>query len=466
MTDRISTTRHLSRTRGGAFVKYLGLGLACVTSIVLLLVVQNSARQLLTTSEVMYEPDARTTPLIDLNGVELRARQNGSETLRMDAAHLVLFRDMRTVSVDGVTGGEVHSHDLPAVRFQAGHASFTNEPNDFAGGDLQLTGAVSAEVATPIAPIHVTTSNLEWRWPQGRLSADSPINATIGALGTLTCRSLQFDPVARSVEFGAVQITASVANLLKLASVDTTQGAPEASATSNSVTVNAPEGGHWDEQTRILSVRGPVVFKQGDETMETDGAIYDRNTNIAKALSPIKLYDSQNSLTGDHGEVNFGTHVAIITDNVVLKAIPPKTSTKQSSDNLDTEARQPTDLTCDHISYNYRTKLADADGHLKITQTNRTITAKTGHYDANAQVAELVGDVDAKSTDGKSLKSDTMKASLKQGDEWIEIPGPIQAEFKIDDADNPKPATTTTATTSPTGAKPRAASPPASATGK
>jgi lipopolysaccharide assembly outer membrane protein LptD (OstA) len=155
-------------------------------------------------------------------------------------------------------------------------------------------------------------------------------------------------------------------------------------------------------------------------------------------------------MTGDHGTIDFGKKIATIEGKVRLLQYQEKkdddTKTneadkKQSDDDnsLDAASHSPAEMTCDKIVYNYRTKQAVFTGHLVITQKSRTITADHGTYDATKKIATLGGDVVDKEKDGGVLKTDKATASLKKGDEWVDIPGPHSYDFTPSDEDNPRP---------------------------
>jgi hypothetical protein len=389
------------------------------------------------------------TPFIDLHMVELRARQRGSETLRLNAGQLVLYRDLRTVSVDDITNGVGYKAGRPVLTFAAGHADILAGIGPSPVTFIRLNRRVTATTSAEHIPLHVTTDGLDWSWPSGPIQTRGEVDAIVGSLGRVQCARLDEDPTAKAVTFGAVSITTNgVGSIARLADATSAAipapAAPPATAQSgdadmdDSIHINAPQGGRWDEQGRTLTIHGPVTFRQGDATMETVGAIYDNTTKVAHALSPVKITDKTNTLTGNQGSVDFHSHIATIDQNVTLTALPTGPPAK-NSESIDEQAKQPTTMTCDHMTYDYRTKLADASGNLKITQPHRIVTATTGHYDANLHIITLNGDVDARSDDGRDLKTPTARVSVAEGDEWIELPGPIQADFTLSDDDNPLP---------------------------
>jgi lipopolysaccharide assembly outer membrane protein LptD (OstA) len=216
------------------------------------------------------------------------------------------------------------------------------------------------------------------------------------------------------------------------------------------VVFQASQQGHWDEQKHTLTIDGPVIVREGKVEMQTVGAVYDHSTDVAVALAPVTIVDDKNTLTGEHGTINFQTHVATIDGTVEMSATPTSAgNANKSSDTLDSQTRKPTRMYCDHIVYNYRTKIADASGHLKIVQTDRTVTADAGKYDTGAQMIALVGNVDGRDTDGKHLTAPSADVSVDPKNEYIDVKGPIVYDFPVNETDNPLPATARSSTSAP-----------------
>jgi len=320
-------------------------------------------------------------------------------------------------------------------------------------------------------PYQVDSSDLLYDEPSGQIRCANPISIVVPALGTATCKSLMLDSHQHTSDFGHVQIVADAAAVIApmpTPAPPTAQSPAKSGddADDNKVTVDAPGGGHWDEQTKILTVKGPVVFHQGDMTMTTVGATYDRKSDIATGDSPVTIKDPQSTITGDVGSVDFKHHIATLNGHIHIDVEPKPDEPKPDKnaklitapDDSDTSSddsatKQPSVMTCDAIDYNYRKKLAVTKGTVVITQKHRKVTSDEGTYNTATHIADLVGHVIADSDDGKHMEADAAEISLKKGDEWIDIPKPKVIQFDIPAEDNPK------ATSSPPGSA--APSPPA-----
>ena len=296
-------------------------------------------------------------------------------------------------------------------------------------------------------PYQVESTGLLYDEPSGQVRCANPISVSVPALGSATCRPLVVDTHQHTSDFGQVKIVADAPAILTpmpTPAPPTTQkpGAKLPDDTDdNTVTVDAPGGGHWDEQTKTLPVKGPVTFHQGDAAMSTVGAIYDRKSDIAKGLSPVTITDPETTVTGDQGSVDFKHHIANLTGHIHIDVEPkPEKAADPDDTSGEGEARQPSVLTCDAVDYDYRKKFAITKGTVVIKQKHRTVTADQGTYDTVKHIADLTGHVVADSDDGQHMEADHAKISLKKGDEWIDIPHPNVYKFKVEDEDNPKTA--------------------------
>jgi len=316
----------------------------------------------------------------------------------------------------------------------------------------QRTGIVTCPTqATADLTLPHTNSNIRliaaqsvWNPKTGQLTAPRGAHANVASLGEIECDTPNIDTRTRGIDFAQIRLAANSADVAPTTPDNT--GKPPATD-PNRVYVEAPEGGHWDEQQATLTLRGPVKFTQGDAVLTTIGAVYNRKTNTAVALAPITVTDPENTITGDHGQINFRTKIVNIDTNVRLKQIPkaaPNKEPRSDADTMDTSRHEPSDLTCDKLVYNYHEKTAQIAGHVVIKQKHRTVTADTGDYDARSKVASLEGNVVGTTDDNKILKAPKANVSIREGDQWIEFPNQVNFEFTPDKQDNPRPTTPAT----------------------
>lgn len=372
-----------------------------------------------------------------MQDVDLQGCQAGARQWSFHAARLVLSRDRTQATADQLTDGILYQQGRPVASFAAGHAQADMGPFGPAMGTLTLSktarfrslGAMSRRVGAPIA---VSAPTLSWNARQDRIGCSGPAIAVLGSFGRLSASALQFDTRSKVLSAGQFHL---VAQASALPPVLPESPAASSAPSGSTVHIDAPEGGTFNEETSVVTLRGPVTFTQKDASVETVGGTYDRRANFARSKSPVTLKDSEMTLTGDEGTVDFTRHIATLTGDIHL-TVKPKPAEK-SADQAETEAREPAVMTCDQIVYNYHTKQADATGHFVIHQKDRTVTAQSGHYDAAAELVTLNGPVHYTTPDGQSFVAPAAVVSIKPGHETVDVNGPINGDFPVNNQNSP-----------------------------
>lgn len=218
----------------------------------------------------------------------------------------------------------------------------------------------------------------------------------------------------------------------------------------------------WLNAPRTVEMSQGVTFNQGGATLSTAAAVValdnQQRALNAKSDTQVHLTDPQNDLTGAHGYVDFTRHLATLTGNVVLVVKPGKPAPSAS---LRAQFKDAATLTCDKMTYDYRTKIGRVPGPLTVRQKDRTLTADTGEYDTRAQVVTLTGNVHGHNGSG-DIAAPLVKMGVREGDEYISIPGPnVHGVFAVppEDADLLPNAPASSAPPPPTKSPAPAASP-------
>jgi lipopolysaccharide assembly outer membrane protein LptD (OstA) len=208
----------------------------------------------------------------------------------------------------------------------------------------------------------------------------------------------------------------------------------------------------WVGEDRVLALSGHVKFIHGDTIIYADKIDYRESTRIATATGNLKIYDDQNTVTGEKCVVNFKEKKGTLTGNIVLVAKPkPKTDTKTATAAADTskpktlkdEWKDEVTITCDKADFYYKEKRAVVPGPLKMVQKTRTITADSGTYLGKDEVVELVGNIKASDEkDRHSFTAPSVKVSLKKDDEWIQAEKATGSFYIKEDDDTTKPEET------------------------
>ncbi len=193
------------------------------------------------------------------------------------------------------------------------------------------------------------------------------------------------------------------------------------SSKSEKVTI---DGDHWkvtgDEKARVYTITGNVIVKYQDTTITADKGVYSKVTETVVAEGNLKIVDTDNEITGPSGTALLNERRVVIDGPVKMVARPrPKESV--SPDSFEAKLREPATITCDKLEYQYRKKVAIAEGNLKVVQKGQTLVGKKAVYEVSEKLLTLSGGFTATDEKGQVFSTTgTGKASLKEGSEWIE----------------------------------------------
>jgi lipopolysaccharide assembly outer membrane protein LptD (OstA) len=201
----------------------------------------------------------------------------------------------------------------------------------------------------------------------------------------------------------------------------------------------------WDGEDRILALKGNVKFVQEDTVLIADKIDYRESTRTANASGNLKIYDEQNSITGDTCLVNFKEKRGTLTGNVRMVAKPkPKPEASGGSSkpkSLKSEWKDEAVLTCDKIDYFYKEKRAVIASPVTIVQKDRTVTADSATYLGKDEIVQLVGNVKGKDEKERhSFSAPKVTVSLKADDEWIEAEKATGSFYVKEEEEEAKPA--------------------------
>jgi lipopolysaccharide export system protein LptA len=207
------------------------------------------------------------------------------------------------------------------------------------------------------------------------------------------------------------------------------QPAATPKADDDTVTYETGPSQYIDKEHR-WHMTGGVTFHQGDAVLETQAATVDmdqdQDARDARSQSPVHLYNPQDDLTGEHGFIDFTTHIATLTDHITLIAKPSKPSGTGAgsapNDSAHTALKTPATVTCDEIVYNYRSKIGHIPGKVTVYQSDRTLTADSGDYDGYRKMVVLNGHVHEADKDGSVVDTPELQVGVETGNEWIYIP--------------------------------------------
>lgn len=200
---------------------------------------------------------------------------------------------------------------------------------------------------------------------------------------------------------------------------------------------------------RSIAMSQGVRFTQDDAVLQTDNAtvLQDKDQSLLSADAPglVHLYDPQDDLTGQHGTINFPSHLAKLAGSVVLRVTPGKREATAAEGSPRRQFKDPATLTCAVMTYDYRRRIGKIPGPLTVHQViqrkegpvTRTLTADAGLYSGRAQTILLVGSVKGQDSDGNVIVADTRASGkpivigIKEGAEYLSIPFKTNAILKV-----------------------------------
>ncbi|MDO8684373.1 MAG: LptA/OstA family protein [Armatimonadota bacterium] len=175
---------------------------------------------------------------------------------------------------------------------------------------------------------------------------------------------------------------------------------------------------NWGSKSLTL-LTGNVVITQGDTVLKSDRVEFDEDANIATSPGRLTITDPNNEISGASGIAYLNDRRGEIKGSVKLVTKPKQ---KPDPNRKSTEWKDTVTMTCDKIEYLYKLKKATAGGNLKMVQKDRTVTADQAIYLVKDEIVTLNGNVKGIDTKGQSVTAGgKVTASLKEGDEWIEI---------------------------------------------
>jgi len=193
-----------------------------------------------------------------------------------------------------------------------------------------------------------------------------------------------------------------------------------------------------------------------DAEMTQDDAVFTANNVVIRSEKNVHEFtctgnpvftDTENHITADKAlfystprRAEFSDHVHMIS---TPKSKPPTPGGNTARDDF---RGQPSDITCDALSYDYAGKTALARGNVVVTQKTRIITADQATYDQKAELITLKGNIHLKSSGNDELKelSNADLVTVSVANDWIDI-RPKTGERAViildvnDDAGTPAP---------------------------
>jgi lipopolysaccharide export system protein LptA len=416
---------------------------------------------------------------LQVHHAEVTGRVAGRRRWRVKADLITFSRDQRQVAIAGLQQGRLYNaQGRPLVALSAGSIVYQSPNPVFTGttqGFLQVNSGVQARLIQVNGP-QINATGLTWNPVQNLVQSQGAVTvrfpaqhgtalggaqmvadgvqwdsnkdilqsqghvrvAFAGGVGTADGQGVSVDLHTDDLTMNTLTGTFNLVHVVQttMASRSTRPlvalagvallATPLAAAPQQPVNYAS---GHtlWLNNQHQAQMSQSVTLQQGDDIMQTQTAVvnFDDQQQALNAVShaPVHLWDTQSDLTGQHGTIDFTTHIATITDNVVLTVKPGPENSNASAGSLKSRFKDPATLTCSLMTYDYRRKFGTVPGPLTIHQKDRVLTADSGTYDGRLQIVTLIGHVHGQNGEGEI---DAPKAiiGVRQNEEFILSPQP------------------------------------------
>lgn len=194
----------------------------------------------------------------------------------------------------------------------------------------------------------------------------------------------------------------------------------------------------WGENNKNITLRGNVSIIHEDIKILSAYVIFNQETKYAQSPGKVTVNSKKTYFTSDKGEADFKKKICNAKGNIkgyIKKENINEIKNKTKKDNIKKEITENINFECDEAEYNYRTKILNAKGNIKITEKDRIITCNELKYDSNEEIFYLNGNVIGSDSKNQSFRSDgEVIVSVKDGNEYVKAPK-VESVFYIDPDD-------------------------------
>jgi lipopolysaccharide export system protein LptA len=211
--------------------------------------------------------------------------------------------------------------------------------------------------------------------------------------------------------------------LLFIASPVQAQGLESMENSGEPIEITAEQALEWDRQNRLYIATGDVIITQGEVTLNADKVVAEYaddgnggniDLTILTATGNVIIRNTDSTVTGDQAVYDVRTGQAVVTgDNLALttpqqvvkakESLEYNTVTGEAKAVGDAQVVSGTDTLAaqsitaffqkDEATGQQSLNRAQAEGGVKITTPEETITGNSGTYDAPANTATITGNV-------------------------------------------------------------------------
>lgn len=192
----------------------------------------------------------------------------------------------------------------------------------------------------------------------------------------------------------------------------------------------------WRENNKNITLKGNVSIVHDNAKLMSSYVIFNQDTKIAQSPGKITVNAKETNFTADNGNANFKTKICQAFGNIngiIKKENIADIKNENKKKNIEKEITENITFSCDKAEYNYKTKILNAEGNIKLTEKDRTITCNSLKYISNEEIFYLNGNVKGEDKQGQTFDSDgEVIVSVKDGNEYIKAPK-VKSVFYVED---------------------------------
>ncbi len=197
----------------------------------------------------------------------------------------------------------------------------------------------------------------------------------------------------------------------------------------------------FNNKTKNLLAESNVVLTSEDMKIVCEKLLYNTEAETSKITGSPVFTQPGTQITGDVLFANFKEKKLKIEGNVQIvqekKAIKKQTGFKE-------QLKDRITMTCDKVDYQYGDKNGVAEGNIKVIQEEATPDGYKLHstaygdkaeYNGKDEILVVTGRVRVEQNEGEWVNAQKATISLKE--DWVEVEGNIQGNFKIEEGKVP-----------------------------
>ncbi|MGC9004012.1 MAG: hypothetical protein ACP5KZ_04820 [bacterium] len=188
----------------------------------------------------------------------------------------------------------------------------------------------------------------------------------------------------------------------------------------------------YDYKTKTyIFTKGELIDAKEKAKIEADEIIYNEETEKATASGNLKFTDEENVITAPSLSADLKGKIVLLDGGVTIVNERKKKEGEEKKEGLKKYWKDKTILKCQKLTYNYKDKIAYLEDGVEVRQEDKELTAQKVTWMGKEDKIILEGEVKFKDDKGQTMNCSKMTIYTKEGNEWVEIEGPLSGTFKV-----------------------------------